>query len=110
MSALCAVPPPNGTDLGTSTMSSPGAARLALALLALGTVTPACTPGKRMITPTTTGTDLRNMPRGRMTPLPFPGSDLARATSRPGLDAPRGGLHPPTDPATIAASTATTIR
>ena len=41
-----------------------------------------CKADHSRITPTTTGTALRDMPRGRMTPLPFPGSSLARA--RPG--------------------------
>ena len=80
-------------------MPTLAAARLALALLLLGTVAPACTPSKRMITPTTTGSDLRNLPRGRMIPQPFPGNDLVRSTRRPALD-----------PATVAASTATAIR
>lgn len=55
---------------------------------------PGCGRERRMITPTTTGTDLTTMPRGRMTPLPFPGSSLARA----------GSPAPPGDPETVPAS------
>lgn len=32
----------------------------------------------RQYTPTTQGTDLSTLPRGRMTPQPFPGVDLVR--------------------------------
>lgn len=60
-------------------MSIPTRPAIALILLALGTVAPGCARDHSQITPTTTGTDLRNMPRGRMTPLPFPGSSLAQA-------------------------------
>ena len=71
-------------------------------LLVVGGVIPlGCTPGKRQITPTTTGTDLRNVPRGRMTPLPFPGSSLARMAPQPTTNS----LIPKTDPATITART-----
>ena len=38
-----------------------------------------CTRDQTRITPSTSGTDLRSMPRGKMTPLPFPGSSLAAA-------------------------------
>ena len=70
-------------------------------LISAGAIPLGCTPGKREITPTTTGTDLKNMPRGRMTPLPFPGSSLARVTpqSTPNL------LSSTADPATITART-----
>ncbi len=62
---------------------------LALAILALGALAPGCARDRSQITPTTSGTDLRNIPRGRMTPQAFPGSSLARAGQG--------------DPATIAA-------
>ena len=62
----------------------------------LGLLAPVgCTRDHSRITPTTSGTDLRTMPRGRMTPLPFPGSSLAHA----------GDRTPKTDPATVTATT-----
>ncbi len=49
--------------------------RINLVVALLGMLAPAgCQSDHAMITPSTTGTDLRNMPRGRMTPLPFPGA------------------------------------
>lgn len=57
-----------------------------LALIALLILAPACGPERRRITPTTGGTDLRALPRGRMAPQPFPGSSLARAEHRPTVD------------------------
>jgi len=66
---------------------------ISLVLLFLGTLTPGCARDRSQITPTTTGTDLRNIPRGRMTPLPFPGSSLAKA--------------PKTDLATVTAGDST---
>ena len=65
----------------------PGVA-LTLALTLLGVI-PGCAPDRRRITPTTTGSDLRNLPRGRMTPLPFPGSSIAHEDTRPNRDSPR---------------------
>ena len=60
-------------------MSRPGSERVAhgLGLLLVGLTLAGCTRDHTRITPTTSGTDLRNMPRGRMTPQPFPGSSLA---------------------------------
>ena len=65
---------------------------IALVLLTLVAIPLGCARNHSQITPTTTGTDLRNIPRGRMTPLPFPGSSLARV--------------PKTDPATVTVKTA----
>lgn len=53
-------------------------AAVLLGLIAPAAAVPACAPGRRRITPTTTGSDLRALPRGRMAPPPFPGSSLAR--------------------------------
>lgn len=64
----------------------PGRSPRLIALILGGLVGTGCTRDHSRITPTTTGTDLRNMPRGRMTPLPFPGSSLARAAPAPKLD------------------------
>ncbi len=72
---------------------------LDLAALACGLIIgtlPGCGRERRQITPTTTGTDLRAMPRGRMTPLPFPGSSLARSENS----------KPTADPATTSTSAA----
>ena len=55
-----------------------------------------CGRERRQITPTTTGTDLQVMPRSKMTPLPFPGSSLARSKT-----------NPTTDPSAMTASGAT---
>ena len=55
---------------------------------------PGCARDRRQITPTTSGTDLRAMPWGRMTPQPFPGSSLARSARS----------EPATDPGAAAAS------
>jgi hypothetical protein len=72
---------------------------LAVVLVALAPS--GCAGDRGRITPTTSGTDLKAMPRGRMTPQPFPGSSLARASARPGP----GG---PADDAEVATSSAGT--
>lgn len=69
---------------------------LALAIVAL--VPTGCARDRGRITPTTSGTDLRAMPRGRMIPQPFPGSSLARSEARA---LPRG---PTADPDAATAS------
>lgn len=74
-------------------MTVPRRSPLALVLLLLGLGTLGCARDHGRITPTTSGTDLRNLPRGRMTPQPFPGSDLAR-NARPAAS------PLPTDPGT----------
>ena len=51
-------------------------------LAAMALAPTGCARGRGQITPTTTGTDLRAMPRGRMIPQPFPGSSLARGPAR----------------------------
>ncbi len=56
---------------------------LALALLGLASSW-GCARERREITPTTLGTDLQSMPRGKMTPYPWPGQSIARATPSPG--------------------------
>jgi len=48
-------------------------------LLLLLLAPPGCARDRAQITQTTSGTNLRAMPRGRMTPQPFPGSSLADA-------------------------------
>lgn len=79
-----------------------------LALLFMGALTLlGCRADRARITPTTTGTDLRNLPRGKMTPLPFPGSDLARSGDGPILptpdpDGPR--RRPRVDPTVVTAA------
>ncbi len=65
-----------------------------LAPLLLGLACPGCARDRGQITPTTSGTDLKAMPRGRMTPQPFPGSSLAAA----------GPRQPESDPAAMPAS------
>ncbi len=64
--------------------------RSIVALLALGlaaSASPGCAHDRGRITPTTSGTDLKAMPRGRMIPQPFPGSSLARrAPGSPRID------------------------
>ena len=75
---------------------------VALTLLIGGMTAPGCTPEKRQITPTTSGTDLRNIPRGRMTPQPFPGSSLAQTPKT--TTGPHSRFGPPTDSATITAA------
>jgi hypothetical protein len=69
---------------------------LAVAIVALGPSS--CARDRRQITPTTLGTNLRTVPRGRMIPPPFPGNDLARAKGQP---APGG---PAADPEAATAS------
>lgn len=63
-----------------------GPARVALALGVLGLIAPGCTPDRRRITPTTSGSDLRHLPRGRMSPQPLPGTDLVHRDGRPRVD------------------------
>ncbi len=46
-------------------------------LLLLAFISSGCARDRDRITPTTSGTNLKTMPRGRMTPQPFPGSSLA---------------------------------
>ncbi len=70
--------------------------RALLAFVLLAPAIAGCGRERRQITPTTTGTDLVNIPRGKMTPLPFPGSSLARS----------GAPRPTADPATTPASAA----
>jgi len=82
---------------------------LALVLLALGTLPLGCARDRSQITPTTTGTDLRNIPRGRMTPLPFPGSSLARASKTP-ANPLRPGSDPKADASTVTTSDEARIR
>ena len=65
-------------------------ASLAVVLAALAPS--GCARDRGQITPTTLGTDLQAMPRGRMIPQPFPGSSLARPAPAP----PRGPPPTPT--------------
>ena len=58
--------------------------RTILLLLLLGPA--GCARDRDQITPTTTGTDFRNAPRGEMNAPPFPGSDLASESAETGLD------------------------
>ena len=78
--------------------SRPAPAPGLILALAAGLLAPGCASEKRQITPTTLGTDLRTLPRGRMTPQPFPGSDLAR--SKPLRPAAARTLDPATALAT----------
>ncbi len=82
-----------------SPIDPPEPLRKAGVLLSLALLAPGCARDRGQITPTTTGTDLSAMPRGRMTPLPFPGSSLAHSaqpvsggpTSDPGTSVASGG-------------------
>ena len=82
----------------------PGLARLPigwrrgfwLALAALGVLFQGCAGEKHQITPTTLGTDLSRMPRGKMIPFPWPGQSISQATPRP--------KAPTADPEVAAAS------
>ena len=71
-----------------------------LAVVIVALAPSSCAHERAMITPTTLGTNLRTMPRGRMIGPPFPGTDLARAKARP---APGG---PTADPDAATASAA----
>lgn len=55
-----------------------------LSLMLLVTVCQRCARDRHQVTPGTLGTDLKRMPRGQMTPFPWPGVDLARTTPQPG--------------------------
>jgi hypothetical protein len=60
-----------------------------LALAMLGLISEGCAHERHEITPTTLGTDLKRMPRGKMTPFPWPGQSIVSTTPRPGrLDGP----------------------
>jgi hypothetical protein len=48
----------------------------------LGLVFGGCARERHEITPTTLGTDLKRMPRGKMTPFPWPGQDIVNAAPR----------------------------
>ena len=63
-------------------VGSRGGAFFAVTLL--GLVGQGCARERHQITPTTLGTDLKRMPRGKMTPFPWPGVDLVKAKPRPG--------------------------
>jgi hypothetical protein len=71
------------------------------ALLLSGIVLGGCHPERRQITPTTLGTDQRTIPRGTMTPYPWPGQDIVKATPTPTAK-PVG--EPTTDPNAAMAS------
>ena len=49
-----------------------------LVVVALGLIAGGCARDRHEITPTTLGTDLRRIPRGTMTPFPWPGVDLVK--------------------------------
>jgi hypothetical protein len=55
-----------------------------LAMAAVGLFAAGCARERREITPSTLGTDLKRMPRGRMTPYPWPGQSIVRAPARTG--------------------------
>jgi hypothetical protein len=61
-----------------------GRRRALLALTLLGLVSGGCARGRHEITPTTLGTDLERMPRGKMTPFPWPGQSISKADPRTG--------------------------
>ncbi len=56
--------------------------RLAVAFLGFASCW-GCARERHQITPTTIGTDFKRMPRGKMTPFPWPGQDISRATPAP---------------------------
>jgi hypothetical protein len=68
---------------------------LALAFLVLASSW-GCANKRHEITPTTLGTDLKRMPRGKMTPFPWPGQSIVQAIPRP--------QSPTTDPEAALAS------
>jgi hypothetical protein len=80
-------------------------AGVVLAFVIVALAPSGCAHDRGQITPTTSGTDLRAMPRGRMTPQPFPGSSLALAKARP---APGGPAADP-DAVTTSAEVASPI-
>ena len=66
----------------------------------LGPTFGGCAREHRQITPTTLGTDLKRMPRGKMTPYPWPGQSIVKATP----PSPRIGGPGPVDPDAAMAS------
>ncbi len=85
------------------------AAASGLILVLAGPGLAGCARDRGAITPTTTGTDLSRLPRGRMTPQPFPGSSLAdRDVAGPGRAAE--GRTPPGGPILTAGSSDAVIR
>ena len=54
-----------------------------LVLIVLGLAFAGCAHDSREITPTTLGTDLKRMPRGKMTPFAWPGQSIVEAKPRP---------------------------
>jgi hypothetical protein len=53
---------------------------ITLALLTSGLILGGCHGEPRQITPTTLGTDLTRMPRGKMTPFPWPGQSIVKTS------------------------------
>jgi hypothetical protein len=55
-----------------------------LAVVLLGLIGPGCAHERHEITPTTLGTDLRHLPRGKMISPPWPGQSIVESKPRPG--------------------------